>query len=136
MLAVASGHKLHFWEYTKPRRDDQCAPAVALKTRRSLRAVHFHPQVCIGNQTCSAASARALLLTKAMSSWRQTFQLLNSYFVPVQGSSMLLTAEVSEPSKVSALPLASSGAPDSPSSLREQHRLMQQVSHMHTTLIS
>ncbi|EXB46040.1 Activating molecule in BECN1-regulated autophagy protein 1 [Morus notabilis] len=37
-LAVASGHKLYIWNYSK-----KTAPAIVLKTRRSLRAVHFHP---------------------------------------------------------------------------------------------
>ncbi|KAL8162828.1 hypothetical protein V2J09_014317 [Rumex salicifolius] len=41
LLAVASGHKLYMWHYN--RRDDTASPTVVLKTRRSLRAVHFHP---------------------------------------------------------------------------------------------
>ncbi|EFH41654.1 transducin family protein [Arabidopsis lyrata subsp. lyrata] len=41
LLAVASGHKLHMWHYN--RRGDESSPTVVLKTRRSLRAVHFHP---------------------------------------------------------------------------------------------
>ncbi|XP_062223496.1 uncharacterized protein LOC133922266 isoform X2 [Phragmites australis] len=41
ILAVASGHKLYIWNYNK--RDEASAPAIILKTRRSLRAVHFHP---------------------------------------------------------------------------------------------
>lgn len=41
ILAVASGHKLYIWNYNK--RDDSSFPAIILKTRRSLRAVHFHP---------------------------------------------------------------------------------------------
>ncbi|CAD6261252.1 unnamed protein product [Miscanthus lutarioriparius] len=41
ILAVASGHKLYIWNYNK--RDDASFPAIILKTRRSLRAVHFHP---------------------------------------------------------------------------------------------
>ncbi|KAK3152766.1 hypothetical protein QOZ80_2BG0163280 [Eleusine coracana subsp. coracana] len=40
VLAVASGHKLYIWNYNK--RDE--APAIILRTRRSLRAVHFHPR--------------------------------------------------------------------------------------------
>ncbi|KAL6646796.1 hypothetical protein ACP70R_015490 [Stipagrostis hirtigluma subsp. patula] len=40
-LAVASGHKLYIWNYNK--RVEASAPAIILKTRRSLRAVHFHP---------------------------------------------------------------------------------------------
>ncbi|XP_050375456.1 uncharacterized protein LOC126792968 [Argentina anserina] len=39
LLAVASGHKLYIWHYN--RRGD--SPTIVLKTRRSLRAVHFHP---------------------------------------------------------------------------------------------
>lgn len=42
-LAVASGHKLYMWQYTKQHQGEEGAPPVALKTRRSLRAVHFHP---------------------------------------------------------------------------------------------
>ena len=42
-LAVASGHKLYMWQYTKQQQGEEGAPPVALKTRRSLRAVHFHP---------------------------------------------------------------------------------------------
>ncbi|KAF8046171.1 hypothetical protein N665_3978s0005 [Sinapis alba] len=41
LLAVASGHKLHIWQYDKIGEDS--SPAIVLKTRRSLRAVHFHP---------------------------------------------------------------------------------------------
>ncbi|KAI3975837.1 hypothetical protein MKX01_015385 [Papaver californicum] len=41
LLAVASGHKLHIWHYNK--RGEGSQPIVVLKTRRSLRAVHFHP---------------------------------------------------------------------------------------------
>ncbi|KAJ4871423.1 Transducin family protein / WD-40 repeat family protein [Raphanus sativus] len=41
ILAVASGHKLHIWHYDKTGEDS--TPAIVLKTRRSLRAVHFHP---------------------------------------------------------------------------------------------
>ncbi|KAL0732299.1 hypothetical protein Bca4012_008508 [Brassica carinata] len=41
LLAVASGHKLHIWQYNKIGEDS--SPAIVLKTRRSLRAVHFHP---------------------------------------------------------------------------------------------
>lgn len=41
VLAVASGHKLYIWHYNK--RGDTHSPAIVLKTRRSLRAVHFHP---------------------------------------------------------------------------------------------
>ncbi|KAK9099751.1 hypothetical protein Scep_023181 [Stephania cephalantha] len=41
VLAVASGHKLYIWHYNG--RGDSSSPAIVLKTRRSLRAVHFHP---------------------------------------------------------------------------------------------
>ncbi|CAO2198055.1 unnamed protein product [Urochloa humidicola] len=41
ILAVASGHKLYIWNYNK--RDVSSVPVVILRTRRSLRAVHFHP---------------------------------------------------------------------------------------------
>ncbi|KAG6726886.1 hypothetical protein I3843_02G089200 [Carya illinoinensis] len=41
LLAVASGHKLYMWHYN--RRDETSSPAIVLRTRRSLRAVHFHP---------------------------------------------------------------------------------------------
>ncbi|XP_047312399.1 uncharacterized protein LOC124915680 [Impatiens glandulifera] len=40
LLAVASGHKLYMWYYKK---GDTSSPTIVLKTRRSLRAVHFHP---------------------------------------------------------------------------------------------
>ncbi|BDA46641.1 probable activating molecule in BECN1-regulated autophagy protein 1 at N-terminal half [Coccomyxa sp. Obi] len=60
-LAVASGHKLYMWEYNKPG----AVPVVILKTRRSLRAVHFRPH----------------------------------------GAPYLLTAEVSDPSPNTELPL-------------------------------
>ncbi|XP_071940683.1 uncharacterized protein [Coffea arabica] len=40
-LAVASGHKLYIWHYN--RRAETSPPTIVLKTRRSLRAVHFHP---------------------------------------------------------------------------------------------
>ncbi|XP_072987690.1 uncharacterized protein [Typha latifolia] len=41
LLAVASGHKLFIWDYN--RRGEASSPMIVLKTRRSLRAVHFHP---------------------------------------------------------------------------------------------
>ncbi|CAH9091728.1 unnamed protein product [Cuscuta epithymum] len=41
ILAVASGHKLYIWHYN--RRGESSSPTIILKTRRSLRAVHFHP---------------------------------------------------------------------------------------------
>ncbi|XP_062198906.1 uncharacterized protein LOC133901567 isoform X2 [Phragmites australis] len=41
LLAVASGHKLFIWDYSKQA--EALDPAMILKTRRSLRAVHFHP---------------------------------------------------------------------------------------------
>ncbi|XP_068665485.1 uncharacterized protein [Aristolochia californica] len=41
LLAVASGHKLYIWHYN--RRGETSSPTIVLKTRRSLRAVHFHP---------------------------------------------------------------------------------------------
>ncbi|XP_052170342.1 uncharacterized protein LOC127786743 isoform X2 [Diospyros lotus] len=41
VLAVASGHKLYIWHYD--RRGETSSPTIVLKTRRSLRAVHFHP---------------------------------------------------------------------------------------------
>ncbi|XP_071722048.1 uncharacterized protein [Rutidosis leptorrhynchoides] len=41
LLAVASGHKLYIWNYDA--KGEASTPAIILKTRRSLRAVHFHP---------------------------------------------------------------------------------------------
>ncbi|BFI40351.1 activating molecule in BECN1-regulated autophagy protein 1 [Marchantia polymorpha subsp. ruderalis] len=41
LLAVASGHKLYIWQYTKE--GEAASPIIVLRTRRSLRAVHFHP---------------------------------------------------------------------------------------------
>ncbi|RWR97276.1 WD40 repeat [Cinnamomum micranthum f. kanehirae] len=41
ILAVASGHKLSICHYTKS--GSLTSPIIVLKTRRSLRAVHFHP---------------------------------------------------------------------------------------------
>lgn len=41
VLAVASGHKLFIWHYNK--RGENSEPAMVLKTKRSLRAVLFHP---------------------------------------------------------------------------------------------
>ncbi|KAL1826102.1 uncharacterized protein LOC108214942 [Daucus carota subsp. sativus] len=41
LLAVASGHKLYLWNYN--RSGEHSSPTIVLKTRRSLRAVHFHP---------------------------------------------------------------------------------------------
>uniref|UniRef100_A0A1D1Y219 Activating molecule in BECN1-regulated autophagy protein 1 n=1 Tax=Anthurium amnicola TaxID=1678845 RepID=A0A1D1Y219_9ARAE len=39
LIAVASGHKLYIWSY----KTKAASPTIVLKTRRSLRAVHFHP---------------------------------------------------------------------------------------------
>lgn len=41
LLAVAAGHKLYLWQYSN--RGETSSPAIVLRTRRSLRAVHFHP---------------------------------------------------------------------------------------------
>ncbi|CAH8358124.1 unnamed protein product [Eruca vesicaria subsp. sativa] len=41
LLAVVSGHKLYMWHYNMS--GEESPPVVILKTRRSLRAVHFHP---------------------------------------------------------------------------------------------
>ncbi|XP_023000468.1 uncharacterized protein LOC111494728 [Cucurbita maxima] len=41
LLAVASGHKLYIWHYNK--KGETPSPTIVLRTRRSLRAVHFHP---------------------------------------------------------------------------------------------
>ncbi|GLU07840.1 hypothetical protein SLE2022_247800 [Rubroshorea leprosula] len=41
LLAVASGHKLYMWHYN--RREEASTPNIVLRTKRSLRAVHFHP---------------------------------------------------------------------------------------------
>ncbi|XP_057858998.2 uncharacterized protein LOC131067847 isoform X1 [Cryptomeria japonica] len=41
LLAVASGHKLYIWRHSA--KGDASAPMIVLRTRRSLRAVHFHP---------------------------------------------------------------------------------------------
>lgn len=43
VLAVASGHKLFIWRYEEPAGSDAAKPVIVLKTRRSLRAVQFHP---------------------------------------------------------------------------------------------
>jgi len=43
VLAVASGHKLYLWEYLAPAGTLEAVPGICLRTRRSLRAVHFHP---------------------------------------------------------------------------------------------
>jgi activator-of-BECN1-regulated-autophagy protein 1 len=39
VLAIACGHKLYMWQYKFPA----TPPVIVLKTRRSMRAVHFHP---------------------------------------------------------------------------------------------
>ena len=37
--------QLYIWKYTKKDKDGLgIAPTIVLKTRRSLRAVHFHPR--------------------------------------------------------------------------------------------
>ncbi|XP_044502976.1 uncharacterized protein LOC123223713 isoform X2 [Mangifera indica] len=41
LLAVASGHKLYIWPYNNT--GEASSPIIVLKTRHSLRAVHFHP---------------------------------------------------------------------------------------------
>ncbi|XP_076935197.1 uncharacterized protein LOC143601775 isoform X1 [Bidens hawaiensis] len=41
LLAVAAGHKLYFWHYNN--KGESATPVIVLRTRRSLRAVHFHP---------------------------------------------------------------------------------------------
>lgn len=39
VLAIGCGHKLYMWEYAAQGK----LPVIVLKTRRSMRAVHFHP---------------------------------------------------------------------------------------------
>lgn len=39
VLAIACGHKLYMWSYSQTGNK----PEIVLKTRRSMRAVHFHP---------------------------------------------------------------------------------------------
>lgn len=39
VLAIACGHKLYMWDY----KQQGSKPEIVLKTRRSMRAVHFHP---------------------------------------------------------------------------------------------
>ncbi|KAH1070408.1 hypothetical protein GYH30_007481 [Glycine max] len=41
IIAVASGHKLYIWFHNK--KGEASSPIFVLKTKRSLRAVHFHP---------------------------------------------------------------------------------------------
>ncbi|KAK3268211.1 hypothetical protein CYMTET_23274 [Cymbomonas tetramitiformis] len=41
ILAIASGHRLYMWEYEA--QGEKASPQIALRTRRSLRAVRFHP---------------------------------------------------------------------------------------------
>ncbi|XP_061368594.1 uncharacterized protein LOC133311554 isoform X2 [Gastrolobium bilobum] len=41
IIAVASGHKLYMWHYNNE--GEASSPVFVLKTKRSLRAVHFHP---------------------------------------------------------------------------------------------
>lgn len=41
IIAVASGHKLYIWHHNK--KGEASSPVFVLKTKRSLRAVHFHP---------------------------------------------------------------------------------------------
>eukprot|EP00250_Pteridium_aquilinum_P018279 c24019_g2_i1 orf=561-2570(+) len=43
LLAVASGHKLYIWKYSS-QEEDRASATIVLRTRRSLRNVHFHPQ--------------------------------------------------------------------------------------------
>jgi activator-of-BECN1-regulated-autophagy protein 1 len=59
IIAIACGHKLYIWDYTVPG----AAPAIVLRTRRSMRAVHFHPQ------------GLPLLLTGEVQDPSPTFQL-------------------------------------------------------------
>ncbi|TKY62290.1 Activating molecule in BECN1-regulated autophagy protein 1 [Spatholobus suberectus] len=42
IIAVASGHKLYIWHHNK-QGVEVSSPMFVLKTKRSLRAVHFHP---------------------------------------------------------------------------------------------
>jgi len=43
IIAVASGHRLYMWDYQAGMKENPKKPVVVLRTRRSLRAVHFHP---------------------------------------------------------------------------------------------
>jgi activator-of-BECN1-regulated-autophagy protein 1 len=59
IIAIACGHKLYVWDYTVPG----ATPTIVLRTRRSMRAVHFHPQ------------GLPLLLTGEVQDPSPTFQL-------------------------------------------------------------
>lgn len=59
IIAIACGHKLYIWDYTVPG----ATPTIVLRTRRSMRAVHFHPQ------------GLPLLLTGEVQDPSPTFQL-------------------------------------------------------------
>ncbi|XP_062218862.1 uncharacterized protein LOC133918807 [Phragmites australis] len=94
ILAVASGHKLYIWSYNK--RNEASAPAIILKTRRSLRAVHFHPHgapyllTAEVNNLDSADSALTLATSSGYSNYPSALFLanVNSRYCPHVESNM------------------------------------------------
>ncbi|GBG82711.1 hypothetical protein CBR_g36239 [Chara braunii] len=70
ILAVASGHKLYMWQYKK-KREEHSQPVIVLRTRKTLRAVHFHPY------------GAPLLLTAEVDSGESPQQLATSSSRPI-----------------------------------------------------
>ncbi|XP_058197400.1 uncharacterized protein LOC131313226 isoform X1 [Rhododendron vialii] len=72
VLAVASGHKLYIWHYD--RRGETSSPTVVLKTKRSLRAVHFHPHgapfLLTAEVNDLGSSDSSMIMATSPGSWR------------------------------------------------------------------
>ncbi len=73
VLAIACGHKLYLWEYKKW----DSKPEIVLKTRRSMRAVQFHPHglpVVLTAEVMDPSDIKDLPPTMTDGSEQQRFQ--------------------------------------------------------------
>jgi len=85
LLAVASGHRLYIWRYNE--KGDASAPIIILRTRRSLRAVHFHPHAAPILLTAEVNELDAADLSMAVASSHGDLQYLPGSGIPVSSAS-------------------------------------------------
>lgn len=85
LLAVASGHKLYIWQYNE--KGDASAPIIILRTRRSLRAVHFHPHAAPILLTAEVNDLDAADSSMAVASSHGYLQYFPGSGIPVSSAS-------------------------------------------------
>ncbi|OAO94887.1 hypothetical protein AXX17_AT5G42020 [Arabidopsis thaliana] len=117
LLAVASGHKLHMWHYN--RRGEGSSPTVVLKTRRSLRAVHFHPHGAPLLLTAEVNEIDSLdsSMSRATSMGYLRYPPPAILFTSTESNQTSLAAENENRTSSPPLPLATSSGPSGPNSV-------------------